>query len=227
MVGAGVKGKTSMLARVSIINYHGETLIDKFVKPTEEVTDYRTQFSGITPHLLENGELSSNLRLIGYNFYEIRKEVKKLIRRKTVVGQSLHFDFRALKAWHPKHLIRDTQNYNMVFGTNQKTTTSLKKLAKEVLGLDIQKGEHDSVEDAKVCMLLYRLRQNEWEKYLINADEDALKKLSTGIVCYSCGSVDHINKTCSNKTKCFECGSLNHLKKDCNLARRRLEVKRF
>ncbi|CAG8525094.1 5404_t:CDS:2, partial [Acaulospora colombiana] len=54
MVGVGKNGKTSMLARVSIVNYRGETLLDKFVKPTEEVIDYRTPCSGITPSLLEN-----------------------------------------------------------------------------------------------------------------------------------------------------------------------------
>ena len=56
MVGAGEKGKSSVLARVSIVNYYGEVLLDRFVKPTKEITDYRTQFSGITPELLANGK---------------------------------------------------------------------------------------------------------------------------------------------------------------------------
>lgn len=55
MVGVGAKGKYSVLARVSIVNYYGEVLLDRFVKSRREITDYRTQFSGITPELLING----------------------------------------------------------------------------------------------------------------------------------------------------------------------------
>jgi len=62
-------------------------------------------------------------------------------------------------------LIRDTSFYNTVFGF-EKETHSLKKLAKKVLGIDIQEGEHDSIEDARASMILYRYRQAEWEDYL-------------------------------------------------------------
>jgi RNA exonuclease 4 len=55
MVGVGYKGQESALARVSIVNYYGMKLIDKFVKPKSVITDYRTPFSGITPKHLENG----------------------------------------------------------------------------------------------------------------------------------------------------------------------------
>ncbi len=57
MVGIGSDGKESALARVSIVNQHGECVYDKFVAPGDEVTDYRTQFSGIRPHNLKNGKL--------------------------------------------------------------------------------------------------------------------------------------------------------------------------
>jgi len=40
----------------------------------------------------------------------------------------------------------------------------LKKLALEVLGIEIQGGEHSSVEDARACMLLYRKFRDEIEK---------------------------------------------------------------
>ena len=57
MVGVGAEGKESALARVSIVNQHGECVYDKFVAPGDEVTDYRTQFSGIRPHNLKNGNI--------------------------------------------------------------------------------------------------------------------------------------------------------------------------
>ena len=55
MVGVGYGGTDSVLARVSIVNCHGHCVYDKFVKPREKVTDYRTHVSGIRPKDLENG----------------------------------------------------------------------------------------------------------------------------------------------------------------------------
>lgn len=47
MVGIGVTGKSSMLARVSLVNERGECLYDTFVKPKDYVTDLRTHVSGV------------------------------------------------------------------------------------------------------------------------------------------------------------------------------------
>ena len=47
MVGVGIDGSDSILARVSIVNVHGKCVYDKYVRPTEKVTDYRTEVSGI------------------------------------------------------------------------------------------------------------------------------------------------------------------------------------
>lgn len=57
-VGVGYQGKDSVLARVSIVNQFGHVLLDKFVKPKEKVTDYRTRFSGVRPKDLVNGILN-------------------------------------------------------------------------------------------------------------------------------------------------------------------------
>ncbi|VDM82743.1 unnamed protein product [Strongylus vulgaris] len=40
---------------------------------------------------------------------------------------------------------------------------SLKKLAKAVLGIDIQQGEHDSIIDARVALRLYLAVKKKWE----------------------------------------------------------------
>ena len=51
----GVAGIGEALARVSIVNYHGHVLYDKYVRPEGKVTDFRTWVSGITPfHLKES-----------------------------------------------------------------------------------------------------------------------------------------------------------------------------
>lgn len=53
MVGTGPGGRCSELARCSILDYHGNVLYDKYIKPCSPVTDYRTPWSGIRRcHLL-------------------------------------------------------------------------------------------------------------------------------------------------------------------------------
>ena len=64
MVGVGFGGKDSILARVSIVNHFGHCIYDKYVKPREKVTDYRTAVSGIRPKDIENGKLSCHRQFI-------------------------------------------------------------------------------------------------------------------------------------------------------------------
>ena len=47
MVGVGLSGKTSVLARCSIVDYEINVLYDKHVRPVEKVTDFRAHVSGI------------------------------------------------------------------------------------------------------------------------------------------------------------------------------------
>lgn len=54
MVGTGPGGCCSELARCSILDYHGNVLYDKYVRPCQPVTDYRTRWSGIRRHHLQN-----------------------------------------------------------------------------------------------------------------------------------------------------------------------------
>ena len=55
MVGVGLDGKESSLARVSIVNYHGAVQMDEFVRQKERVVDYRTEWSGIRPSDMISG----------------------------------------------------------------------------------------------------------------------------------------------------------------------------
>ena len=56
MVGFGPEGIEDMLARVSIVNYFGQVLLDAYVRPTDRVTDWRTKYSGIRPADVLNSE---------------------------------------------------------------------------------------------------------------------------------------------------------------------------
>ncbi|KAG6614558.1 RNA exonuclease 4 [Phytophthora cinnamomi] len=160
MVGVGLSGKTSVLARCSIVDYEGEVLYDKHVRPVEKVTDFRTHVSGIK---------SSSLRH-AIPFAQCLKEVGKLLQDKVIVGHALKNDFHALMFTPPKHLIRDTAYYRPYMRRKMNGTKlypkALKHLTEEVLGRQIQTGQHDSVEDARATLELYKREQYAWEKYL-------------------------------------------------------------
>ena len=47
MVGVGIEGAESSLARVSLVNFYGAVIMDELVRQKERVVDYRTQWSGI------------------------------------------------------------------------------------------------------------------------------------------------------------------------------------
>ncbi|DBA05275.1 TPA: hypothetical protein N0F65_007437 [Lagenidium giganteum] len=160
MVGVGMSGKTSVLARCSIVDYDGNVLYDKHVRPVEKVTDFRTHVSGIRSRSLKHA----------IPFAQCLKEVGKLLKDKIVVGHALKNDFKALMFAPPKNMIRDTAKYRPYMRRKMNGTKlypkSLKNLAAEVLGKEIQQGEHDSVIDARTTLELYKREQFAWEKYL-------------------------------------------------------------
>jgi RNA exonuclease 4 len=151
MVGTGSDGMNSVLARVSIVNFFGHCLYDKYVKPIEEVTDYRTAVSGIRPSDLVNAS----------DFKIVQKEVHDLLKDRILVGHALKNDLKVLFLSHPKHKIRDTSKYfKYLFGGRP---PSLKRLSEAVLGVKVQSGEHDSVEDAQAAMRLFTMFRRKWE----------------------------------------------------------------
>ncbi|KAG0261567.1 3'-5' exonuclease [Mortierella polycephala] len=156
MVGVGPDGEQSALARVSIVNFHGITILDLYVKPMERVTDFRTAVSGITPRLLSKA----------IDFQDAQRQVAEVIMDKIVVGHAVHNDFKALLLDHPQRLIRDTSRYKPFREMAKGKTPSLKKLALEILGIKIQDGSHSSVEDARITILLYRKHKDAWDSSL-------------------------------------------------------------
>ncbi|KAE8618237.1 hypothetical protein XENTR_v10009326 [Xenopus tropicalis] len=161
MVGTGPGGKISELARCSIVNYRGDVVYDKYIKPELPIADYRTRWSGITKHSLKNAIF----------FKTAQKEILKILKDKRVVGHALHNDFRALKYFHPHSQIRDTSKISLLkknAGLPEKAGVSLKTLALNLLGKRIQVGRngHSSVEDALASLELYKLVEDQWEEEL-------------------------------------------------------------
>ncbi|XP_032489904.1 RNA exonuclease 4 isoform X3 [Phocoena sinus] len=153
MVGVGPKGEESIVARVSLVNQYGKCVYDKYVKPAQPVTDYRTAVSGIRPDDLAQGEA----------FEVVQKEVADLLKGRILVGHALHNDLKALFLGHPKKKIRDTQKYKPFRSQVKSGRPSLKLLAERVLGIQVQQAEHCSIQDAQAAMRLYVLVKKEWE----------------------------------------------------------------
>eukprot|EP00978_Attheya_sp_CCMP212_P035420 scaffold154152_cov56-Attheya_sp.AAC.1 len=165
MVGVGLFGQRSALARVSIVGGDGNVILDKYVKVSEPVTDYRTFVSGILPEHIESEEALS--------FHECQKVVHSILRDKIVVGHALCNDFEALKISHPWYMIRDTATYEPFMKPNLTKPCNLlprrlRDLSNDLLGLSIQQEgkEHCSIEDARAAMALYRIVQQNWEKFV-------------------------------------------------------------
>lgn len=144
-VGVGDDDK-SALARVSIVNFYGVLLLDTFVKPQAKVTNWRTWVSGVAPHHMKEA----------ISFVEAQEKVKSIITGKTLVGHALGGDLKCLELKHPRKKIRDTSKYSGFRVETKGHAPSLKKLTLQHFNLEIQKGQHSSVEDARATMALFR-----------------------------------------------------------------------
>jgi len=76
---------------------------------------------------------------------EIQQECAKIFENRIVVGHAIQNDFKVLFFNLHKNQIRDTSRYKPYRKLANGRNPSLKMLAKNVLGLEIQKGEHSSV----------------------------------------------------------------------------------
>jgi len=155
MVGVGPNpDKESALARVSVVNYNGDQIYDSYVRPKEQVTDWRTAVSGILPkHMVEARSLE-----------DVQADMTKILQDRVLVGHAIRNDLDALLLSHPKRDIRDTARHAPYRKLAGGSSPRLKILASELLGLEIQTGEHSSIEDARACMLLFRRDKDAFER---------------------------------------------------------------
>lgn len=153
MVGVGGEEERSVLARVSLVNFHGTQVYDSFVRPKEFVTDWRTHVSGVSPKNMASAR----------EFEEVQEDVSKILEDRVVVGHAVKNDLGVLLLSHPKKDVRDTSRFSGFRKYSAGKVPSLKKLAKELLGVEIQGGEHSSIEDARAAMLLFRRHKSAFD----------------------------------------------------------------
>lgn len=168
MVGAGIDGSKSILARCSIVNQFGQIIYNKYVIATEPVTDYRSHITGI-----REGDLDSPHAI---PFKQCQAEVSAIIQGRILIAHSISADLLSLGLNHPLHLIRDTALCKLLCPNQAR---SLKSLVIERLNWHgFQSGQHDSVEDARAVLALYQTIQESWEE-LIKQEQKALNNNPT------------------------------------------------
>jgi RNA exonuclease 4 len=169
MVGVGPGGLRSALSQVVAVDWLGRVLLNRYVKPSEAVTDYRTHVSGCTPALLRGAPALA----------PVQAEVAALLAGKVLVGHGLKNDLRALLLSHPAASTRDTALYRPFqwrSGDGKWNPKRLKHLVRQHLQLDIQRegAAHEPAEDARAALALYKQHRREWEHSLLAAQ--ALKR---------------------------------------------------
>lgn len=166
MVGIGIDGSESSLARVTVVNFYGAVQMDEFVRQKERVVDYRTRYSGIRPSDMFGAK----------PFEEVQKQVSDLLQDRILVGHAVYNDLKVLLLSHPRSQVRDTQYYAGKFKVVKSRFVALRNLVKQELDITIQDGEHSSLTDARATMAVYRLHRKEWEKGTVQKKHEGKKR---------------------------------------------------
>ncbi|ORX88696.1 cysteine proteinase [Basidiobolus meristosporus CBS 931.73] len=157
------------LARVSVLRGEGPKemipFIDDYIATSEPVVDYLTEYSGISA-----GDLDPSLSK--HTVVPLKAAYKKLRllldMGSIFVGHGLNKDFRIINIIVPPSQVIDTVDIFHIKNRHRKI--SLKFLAWYLLNQDIQTDMHDSIEDARTALAIYK-------KYLLLKEQGLFEQV--------------------------------------------------
>lgn len=144
-----------LLARISVVRgegeKEGECFIDDYIATYEPIHDYKSAYSGIVHGDLTPGVSNKSLVTLQTAY----RKIWLLASLGCVfVGHWLSGDFRMINIHIPPLQVRDTGL--CFYLKKEKRKLGLKFLAHYILDKEVQKGNHDSIEDAFNALLLYK-----------------------------------------------------------------------
>jgi len=142
-------------------------LTDDYILSCEPVVDYVTRFSGI---VAEDLSPSTSRHAVVTNRTAYLKLRYFLDKKCIFVGHGLQKDFETANLFVPPNQIQDTVE---LWRLPSQRKISLRFLASHLLNADIQDEIHDSIEDAKTALLLYR----HYESVSVQGKEHLMKIL--------------------------------------------------
>ncbi|KAI8829400.1 ubiquitin carboxyl-terminal hydrolase-domain-containing protein [Chytriomyces cf. hyalinus JEL632] len=162
------------LARVSVLRgkdgpMEGVPFMDDYIAIQDPIVDYLTEYSGIYAGDLDPVTSTHPLVHLKVAYQKLRHLVDSGC---IFVGHGLKKDFRTINIIVPPEQIIDT--VDIFFIKERQRKLSLRFLAWSLLRSDIQQDTHDSIEDARAALLLYK-------KYLALTKEGTFEQVLDAI----------------------------------------------